>query len=452
MAQDVAHYVGTNSCAAASCHGGARQGPRWTTSYSEWVQRDRHAHAYTVLLGMRSQRMARALNLKQPAHRSAICLNCHALPPTPGGGTTHHAKLATDGVSCEACHGPASLWIDRHMRADWGRVTPAERHALHFFDTGDVAVRTRACAGCHVGGPGRDVNHDLIAAGHPRLNFEMAAYHANMAHHWDDQSDEKRHSGRVVSDGQSLRELKLWAVGQVETLRARVELSRWRASTAEAPWPELAETRCFACHHDLRDASWRRGGARNPGQLPWATWERAMSSAVAVIGPADERVGLALGAVDKVTRAVAPDRKTMIAATGKLAASLEAWSASLNSVELTLDDLESVTRQLASATLKDSPRDWDQAAQLYLALSSLQVARQKATGLTSERDRQIDQALQEALPKMRGTLRFPVGLDSAGQLRNPVAKPAGIPAALRQFDAAARAVHTAVMNNEGARR
>ncbi len=177
-----------------------------------------------------------------------------------------------------------------------------------------------------------------------------------------------------------------------------------------------------------------------------------MSSAVAVIGPADERVGLALGAVDKVTRAVAPDRKTMIAATGKLAASLEAWSASLNSVELTLDDLESVTRQLASATLKDSPRDWDQAAQLYLALSSLQVARQKATGLTSERDRQIDQALQEALPKMRGTLRFPVGLDSAGQLRNPVAKPAGIPAALRQFDAAARAVHTAVMNNEGARR
>ena len=40
LAQDAAKYVGTNSCAAANCHGGDGSGPPWTSSYSDWVQRD----------------------------------------------------------------------------------------------------------------------------------------------------------------------------------------------------------------------------------------------------------------------------------------------------------------------------------------------------------------------------------------------------------------------------
>ena len=84
FAQDVAHFVGTNSCAAANCHGGDGSGPRWASSYSDWVQRDKHARAYTVLLNERSRRMVRALGYKQPAHEAVTCLNCHALPPISG--------------------------------------------------------------------------------------------------------------------------------------------------------------------------------------------------------------------------------------------------------------------------------------------------------------------------------------------------------------------------------
>ena len=59
-----------------------------------------------------------------------------------------------------------------------------------FMDTKNLVSRIEQCAGCHIGQdargglPLRDVNHDLIAAGHPRLNFEFAAYHENQPKHW----------------------------------------------------------------------------------------------------------------------------------------------------------------------------------------------------------------------------------------------------------------------------
>jgi hypothetical protein len=96
-AQDAARYVGTNSCAAANCHGGDGSGKTWTSSYSDWVQRDKHARSFTVLLGDRSRRIAKALGYAKPAHKSVACLNCHALPPTPAGTTGHHCSWPATG-------------------------------------------------------------------------------------------------------------------------------------------------------------------------------------------------------------------------------------------------------------------------------------------------------------------------------------------------------------------
>ena len=51
-------------------------------------------------------------------------------------------------------------------------------------------VQAQVCVGCHVGAPAkdgvpaRDLNHDLMAAGHPRLIFELSSYQANMPPHW----------------------------------------------------------------------------------------------------------------------------------------------------------------------------------------------------------------------------------------------------------------------------
>ena len=63
--------------------------------------------------------------------------------------------------------------------------------------------------------------------------------------------------------------------------RASLALFAHRAGDAEAPWPELSEYDCFACHHDLADPSWRQqefaaaAGAK-PGAVPWGSWHFAL--------------------------------------------------------------------------------------------------------------------------------------------------------------------------------
>ena len=455
-------YVGVNSCAAANCHGGDGSGAAWTSSYSDWVQRDPHARAGSTLHGERSRRIVEALGWKQPAHRAVACLNCHALPPRAAGNTSHHEneKLASDGVSCEACHGPASRWMPLHYRQDWvkrrrdmtGRELWSE---LGFVKTEDMRTRVRVCVGCHVGGPGRDVSHDLVAAGHPRLNFELSVYHANLPRHWDDKADRKRYAGRMAKPDGSLRELKLWAVGQVETLRARAVLSRWRAATPSAPWPELSETRCFACHHDLADARWRREAVldnnRRSVQFSWAGWERSAVDTLQVlkqVAAGDELLG-ALGRIDNVTRTIVPTRQAMQEQLIPLIRHLDEWSDRLSAYRFSVSDLDALSRRLvAESRLTPRPTDWDHAAQLYLALSAFHVAHREATDLDDVRRGEVDRVLREALPVMRAALRFPDGHDSAGQLGGPVPG-GGRPDALQQFETATKKLRMALMNSGG---
>src|SRR5207249_2939948 len=130
--------------------------------------------------------------------------------------------------------------------------------------------------------PSRDVNHDLIAAGHPRLNFEFGAFLANLPPHWK----EKTHKPEECHNART------WAVGQVVAAQAALELLADRADPKkEKPWPEFAEYGCYACHHDLGEPSWRqqRGyGGRTPGALPWSNWYFAMPRLLAGRDPLGE--------------------------------------------------------------------------------------------------------------------------------------------------------------------
>jgi hypothetical protein len=244
----IGRYVGAGSCAAASCHGGEsgpdRNEPKKLSEYAVWVQNDPHATAYSVLYNRRSQQIAHNLGLKDGAHKSALCTNCHSLTAVPLDARLPPRHILEDGVSCEACHGPASEWLSEHTRADWKYRTADQKALLGFRDTKDVKQRTAACVQCHIGGTGRDVDHDLIAAGHPRLYFEMAAYHEKMPHHWSRKADRNQNQ---------VSEARLWLVGQFACAAGSLELLEYRASSTKpnVVWPEFAESACFACHHDL---------------------------------------------------------------------------------------------------------------------------------------------------------------------------------------------------------
>jgi hypothetical protein len=250
-------YTGPGSCSSPACHGGVTE--RAETSvlqneYSTWVVRDKHAHAYTVLSNSVATRMAKIMGLPKP-DTAPRCLACHALDvPVEQRARTFDV---TDGVGCENCHGPASAWLGPHTTRDWKYDKSLE---LGMYNTRDLIKRSEKCLSCHLGTPEKSVDHELIAAGHPDLYFELDSFLSVMPAHWKEVDKDPWFGVRAL------------AVGQAVQLRE--QLKRVARESQGGIWPEYAELDCFACHHSLTAAkdSWRqeRGYAgRRPGNPPW---------------------------------------------------------------------------------------------------------------------------------------------------------------------------------------
>lgn len=171
-------YIGPGSCAATSCHGSVKPvaGSRLLQNeYSTWILQDKHSRAYQALVGDVGERMAHILKLGAKAQESPKCLACHALYTTPD--ERGRAFEISEGVSCENCHGPASAWLGPHTTRSW---THEKSLALGMTDTRNVIHRTEKCLECHLGTKNKFVDHEMIAAGHPDLYFELDSFSAVM--------------------------------------------------------------------------------------------------------------------------------------------------------------------------------------------------------------------------------------------------------------------------------
>lgn len=247
-------YTGPGSCSSASCHGGIqiKSGDGiHQNEYSTWLVKDRHARAYAVLSSPEAKGIGRILGIANVAEE-ARCLACHTLNVKPE--LRARTFELNEGVGCESCHGPASNWLGPHTTRGW---THEKSVAAGMVDTRDVATRTEVCLGCHLGSPGKTVDHELIAAGHPDLYFELESFSAAMPRHWREPK------------GDAAKVLRTWAVGQ--TVQLRDQMRRLSAEARGGGWPEFSQMDCFACHHALADSknSWRqqRGyGSRNAGR------------------------------------------------------------------------------------------------------------------------------------------------------------------------------------------
>jgi hypothetical protein len=238
--------------------------------YSTWIIKDKHSRAYQALTGDVGERMPRILKLGAKAEESPKCLACHALSPLPE--QRGRAFEITEGVSCENCHGPASGWLGPHTTRSW----PHEKSvALGMHDTRDVIHRTEKCLECHLGTKNKFVDHEMIAAGHPDLFFELDSFSAVMPRHW--KTPRESEPGKPVEDAAWVG-VREWSAGQAVQLRAAMERLTWRAKNErfdkKEVWPEYSELSCFACHHALGTAkdSWRQEhgyGRRRPGDPAW---------------------------------------------------------------------------------------------------------------------------------------------------------------------------------------
>jgi hypothetical protein len=407
-------FAGTSSCSGRSCHGGLepRSGqPIGQDEYSIWITHDKHADAFHVLLNEHSQRIARNLGIRK-AHEDARCLSCHltpfaaaiegsAAPPASEMARAHEER--TFGVGCESCHGVADRWLSTHTAAEWKDYSPQQKRALGMVPISDPAELARACAGCHVGAPPhqkmpltRDVNHDLIAAGHPRLHFELGVFLANLPPHWNQAAKKKK-----ASKGD---EARTWVHGQLASAQAALELLVHRAEDSRRPWPEFAEYDCFACHHDLRGASWRQergiAAGRQPGSLSWGTWHYTMPRLIADGLPAaDADFREALERLERIMRHPAPNRYTVVKHSWSALAGLEKLRTHIGERDTNREVVQNWLIAFGRDDRLTAEMSWDAATQLHLAASVLN-------------ETYGDPSIQNALQELAKSLAHPRGFDS----------------------------------------
>jgi hypothetical protein len=398
-------WQGVASCAATACHGG--NGPRGSkgSEYTTWVLYDNHAKAYQVLLDHRSriiERNLRRLPSLKEAHPETdqLCLRCHAL--NPDNGPQRDSFVRDFGVGCESCHGTAQKWLGVHYARDWKLKDASEKIALGFRPLKSLEARVSLCVTCHVGDREKDVNHDLIAAGHPRLNFEFGAYQALMPKHWREEGE----------NAQPDFEARAWTIGQLFSAQAALDLLEHRARGASPSWPEFAEYDCFACHHDLRDPSWRQMPGhyanRAPGAFPGGTWYYAMLGEALRTSArnADVRVQQAVAQLQKEMQKPAANRKRVADQARAASVELGRLRENVINVHFSRAALENLFNTIFQDDQKHPAANWDGAAQVYAALAAVYNALADTSGGHG------DPRLREALKERAKRLEYPKGYDS----------------------------------------
>jgi hypothetical protein len=256
--------MGVATCAASQCHGSAI--PRDGTGvlqneYVTWTQADPHSSAYEVLSNEQSRLIATRLGIGR-AREATICLDCHA-DNVPANKRGEKFQLS-DGVGCEACHGGAENWLSTHYNAP--EVTHADNLEAGLYPNEDADDRVELCLSCHLGTEDQFATHRIMAAGHPRLAFELDTFTelwrtlGRQPHYRVDVDyrDRKQVDGHAYT----------WAAGLLAEGRRRIALIQSDYFDVPGMIPELAFYDCHACHRSMKTVQWRslpRHGGVGPG-------------------------------------------------------------------------------------------------------------------------------------------------------------------------------------------
>jgi hypothetical protein len=342
------------------------------------------------------------------------CLACHANPrAAPADAPDPLRAERTFGVGCESCHGAAPKWLGPHTSVTWKKLSPQEKERdFGMTALGDLARRALVCAGCHVGAPAepkegipaRDLDHDLLAAGHPRLNFEFGSFLANVPKHW------------VEKDRDPGFEARVWAVGQVASAQAALTLLADRAADERRPWPQFADHDCYACHHDLREPSWRqqRGARpeRRPGSRSLNPWYFSLLGQVPGCEPP-----AGLPKIATLLSTAQSNRKDVATEARGAARDLQATLGKVSSARYDSEAVRTNLITLGAEALKHPPQNWDDADQVCLALLALSQAHHDHLRAVNEQPSRRDEKIEAALKEIVRKLAFPKGSESPVKYR-----------------------------------
>ena len=231
-----ATYVGVATCGGTTCHGRSEADGAVVRQDELKLWQDpataagAHSRAWEVLRDPRAQAIGRRLGIGDPT-AAPMCLGCHATPAGPRG-----IRFQTsDGVGCESCHGPASGWLHTHYAVGG---THADNVSRGLVPLDNPRARAGQCLDCHFGsaGEGQFVTHRIMAAGHPRISFELDLF-STLQQHYNLDDDYHQRKGATNST-------QVWAIGQAMALDRALSLFTTARGT-EGLFPEFY---FFDCH------------------------------------------------------------------------------------------------------------------------------------------------------------------------------------------------------------
>lgn len=366
-----ARYEGVASCAGSTCHGRA-EGNGAVVRQDEisiWQERSStsgaHSRAFAILQSNRSKQIAQTLGIG-PATQAPACLGCHSTSvPQAQRGVRF---LTTDGVGCESCHGASGGWLAEHYARP---ATHASNVAAGLIPLEQPKARANVCLDCHFGStkPGQFVTHQMMAAGHPRISFELDLFSALQQHH-DIDEDYTARKGDFSS-------VRFWAVGQAEAVRRSASMFAQPKFGMEGAFPQLYFFDCHSCHRTITDAAERKlTFETNPERpIPFANppfndENIIMLSTVAgalVPGAADNFRAASRNFHSAMGRSGEDARGAAV----KLSQSAEQLSSALNARGYGTNDAFTVIRIVSDRTTSNRFTDYAGATQAVMAVDTL---------------------------------------------------------------------------------
>jgi hypothetical protein len=361
-------YLGVASCGGTTCHGRSEaDGPLVRQDELKLWQdpataAGAHSRAWDVLRDDRAQEIGRRLGIGDPTTAPA-CLGCHATPSGPRG-----VRFQTsDGVGCESCHGPSSGWLHTHYAVGG---THADNVSRGMVPLENPRVRAAQCLDCHFGsaGEGQFVTHRIMAAGHPRISFELDLF-STLQQHYNLDDDYHQRKGATNST-------QVWAIGQAMALDRALSLFT-TARGSEGMFPEFYFFDCHSCHRRISDdPRFRPAAVANPGRPippgvpPFNDENMIMLSAAArVIAP-----GLA-ARFERDSRAfhaaIDHDRGAAIAAAQALRGSARALADAFSSAQMGPAQTFAIIDSITATALRERFTDYAGSVQAVMATDTL---------------------------------------------------------------------------------
>lgn len=353
---DTAH-LGVSTCGDSTCHGSIQSvGDIRRGEYIIWKEDDTHSIAYEVLLDDQAVRIARNLGLSA-AHESDVCLACHSdFVPKNLRGTLFKLE---DGVGCEACHGGAQHYLETH---DDSGVSHLENIEQGLYPTEDPVARAELCLSCHLGNEDKFITHRIMAAGHPRIGFELDAFSDLQPAHFVGDEDYKKRK-RLWSNVQT------WAIGQIMASQRFVKSVAAGRNTGL--FPDLTLFDCQSCHRSMDNPQWRPSKTKGlaPGAIRFNDANLLMSYHLSRVVAPSIAADLHLD-IKALHQAAQSDRQSVVQTCNKLNATLAKIHSVLISHEFSSKDMMGIINGVIKEGLNGEYRDFSIAEQAFMAIDS----------------------------------------------------------------------------------